>query len=421
MILNKFYFLIKALKMQKKDRDFINKFKFKKLKKMLIYSYHNIPYYNKIFKKNNFDPYSFKSFNDIKKIPLLKKKDILDNYNLIQNKNIKSVITKSTSGSSGFPLKINYDNYAFNFSEAIYFRSMINSGIKPFEKGAYFWAKPFPIKNFYNYNIINKKFIWTMLDTKKQINLLKINKFDYWYIFPSILKLISREYNLFNYSFYPKKIISTGEVLDINLKKKFENIFNCKIFDHYGTQEMNRMASSCNYNDSLHMDEDAVFFEFDKNNEEVNKGEKGEIILTSLFNFRMPLIRYKVGDFGFLDTNQNCLCNNNFKLIKKIEGRADDIIILKNKTISPRAITGIFDNKFLFTYKIHSYKLIQKTKDFFILYIVKGNNFNLTTESEIIFFLKKILSKKIDVKIIYKKKILRNLGGKHRYIKSEIY
>lgn len=422
MMLRKLYYLRKALQNQRNHSvDKIKKLKLKLFRDILKYSYRNVPYYKKQFKKVNFNPNNFNSLKKIKNIPVLTKKEILNNFNELQNKNIPVKLCRNTSGSSGFPLKVNYDSRAVDFSDAIYFRSMINSKVRLLEKGAYFWAKPFPDKKIYNYNLINKKFIYTADSTQAQIKKIKLIKPSYWYIFPSNLKLISKELEVKDYKInLPDKIICTGEILDAKLKHKLEEKFNCKIYNHYGTQELNRMAASCSYSDSLHMDEDSIYFEFDKENEEITEKEKGEIILTGFFNYRMPLIRYKVGDYATLEEKQKCSCGNSFRRIKTIIGRNDDIIKSDKKEISPRAITGLFDEKYLFSYKIHSYKLIQKTKSYFELFIVKGNKFYHDTEKSIKHDLKKIISEEIKVKVIYANNIPLNKGGKHRYIKSNL-
>ena len=46
----------------------IEQYQFKKLKEIMEYSYKNVPYYNRLFSKNNFHPDNFKSLEDIKKI-----------------------------------------------------------------------------------------------------------------------------------------------------------------------------------------------------------------------------------------------------------------------------------------------------------------------------------------------------------------
>ncbi len=418
-LLKKLFYLKKSLQIQKKSRKEIDKFVFKRLKNILIYAYNNISYYRNSFDSVKFNPFSFSNFSDIKKIPILTKDNVRDNFFSLQNEKIPLALTRFTSGSSGDSLLINYDEDAVDYSEAIYFRSLLNSGLKLFQKGAYFWDKPFPPKKYYNYNLINKHFVWTFLDVEEQIKSLNRICADYWYVFPSILKLLLLKKELIKKKCYPKFIISTGEILDVDLKNKLQFSFRCPVYDHYGTQELNRVAESCLFSDSLHIDEDAVYFEFDNNNSEVDVGEQGQIILTGLFNKRMPLIRYQVGDIGIKDTNSSCGCNNNFYKIHSLIGRNDDIIKRIDRDISPRGITGLIDN-YSISKEIISWKLIQLKLNYFEFYFVKGPFFNDHTERNILNDCKKILLDEVNIKFIKLDKILRNLGGKHRCIKSNI-
>ena len=48
-----------------------------------------------------------------------------------------------------------------------------------------------------------------------------------------------------------------------------------------------------------------MFLEVLKENGEISTNGKGELLVTSLINYAMPLIRYKIGDVGFLETKNN--------------------------------------------------------------------------------------------------------------------
>ena len=62
-----------------------------------------------------------------------------------------------------------------------------------------------------------------------------------------------------------------------------------------------------------------------KNGEPCSPGEEGEIALTNLTNYSMPIIRYKIGDFGILKEPSECSCGCNYPMLKKVIGRKTDI------------------------------------------------------------------------------------------------
>ena len=112
--------------------------------------------------------------------------------------------------------------------------------------------------------------------------------------------------------------------------------------------------------------------EFLKNEEAVSPGESGEIICTSLVNYGMPLVRYKLGDVGVYCEEQ-CSCGRKLPLMKIVEGRNDDFLItLDGKSISP---TIFFPYPFENIEGIRQFRVIQEKKDELKIQLVARDNF----------------------------------------------
>jgi phenylacetate-CoA ligase len=111
-----------------------------------------------------------------------------------------------------------------------------------------------------------------------------------------------------------------------------------------------------------HIDADSLIMQtVDADGNEV-AGESGEIVCTSLFNYAMPLIRYKVGDFGVL-SDEECPCGRVLPLLSRIEGRSDSVILLPGgRALSPRAVT-VAMGSFLLNSVIEQFRFLQETKD----------------------------------------------------------
>ncbi len=117
----------------------------------------------------------------------------------------------------------------------------------------------------------------------------------------------------------------------------------------------------------------------DEAGEWVSPGEQGEIVVTGFFNHVMPLIRYRIGDLG-IQTDEKCTCGRSWPLIKSIQGRINDYLVLpsgrKISWLYPYRII-LFDKTFhdnVFT--ISQFQIIQDRKDRIILKLVKGKGFN---------------------------------------------
>ena len=110
-------------------------------------------------------------------------------------------------------------------------------------------------------------------------------------------------------------------------------------------------------------------------------GEIGNVHITTLNNYAMPLIRYDIGDMG-VESDDECPCGRKLPLMKVIEGRSDSNLILPSgRILSPRAFTvainmfpeyGLFDQ----------YRIIQRKVDHFVLMIkTKGKRVDDTAVS----------------------------------------
>ena len=119
--------------------------------------------------------------------------------------------------------------------------------------------------------------------------------------------------------------------------------------------EFGTFAWECQEHNGYHMDIESLCVEFIKDGEKVSPEEKADIIVTGLFNFTMPLIRYKIGDSGSFSSDL-CPCGRGLPLMKIVEGRTDDFLILPSGTlISPRNINFLENVK-----GISEYRIIQK-------------------------------------------------------------
>ena len=55
-------------------------------------------------------------------------------------------------------------------------------------------------------------------------------------------------------------------------------------------------------------------------------GQEGEIVLTSLMNYAMPFVRYRIGDRGSLGT-QPCECGRGFPVLDSLSGRMIEVLV----------------------------------------------------------------------------------------------
>jgi len=133
-----------------------------------------------------------------------------------------------------------------------------------------------------------------------------------------------------------KAVISTGEPLLYKDKELIKKVFFAKVYNDYGSREFHHIGFSCPEG-CLHILEDINYVEFIPIYKNICK-----IIVTSLYNYTMPFIRYDLGDYIILNNNDSLNCNMGFRAIEDNIYRGYNYLFLRDgKLVSPATIIGI--------------------------------------------------------------------------------
>ncbi|MFZ3074251.1 MAG: F390 synthetase-related protein [Minisyncoccales bacterium] len=141
---------------------------------------------------------------------------------------------------------------------------------------------------------------------------------------PSMLKIIAKEVEAGRLAIKPKRVISYAEVLYPDVKIYLEKVFGGVIHQIYKCTE-GPVAITCRYG-SLHINEDLVAVEtLNGDGTATAAGEPCKrLLITDLHKHSQPIIRYELNDIIVIDKNK-CRCGSNFRVIKEVQGRADDM------------------------------------------------------------------------------------------------
>lgn len=117
-----------------------------------------------------------------------------------------------------------------------------------------------------------------------------------------------------------------------------------RAYDIYGLSEIlgPGIAVECTAQNGLHIWEDHFFPEIidPVTGEPVAEGESGELVLTTLTKQAVPLIRHRTGDAcAFLP--EGCACGRTMRRITRIQGRLDDMLIIKGVNVYPSEIERV--------------------------------------------------------------------------------
>jgi len=138
----------------------------------------------------------------------------------------------------------------------------------------------------------------------------------------------------------PKSVMTGGEVLDEPTRDYLQHVFGCSVYQGYSASEVGKIAIECRLKKGLHL-ADPVIVEVLKDGNSAARGEPGNIVVTTLLNDAMPLLRYDLGDIGILGSDI-CECGKSTPILKSVEGREEDHLTLASgKKLSPKSVTSL--------------------------------------------------------------------------------
>lgn len=122
----------------------------------------------------------------------------------------------------------------------------------------------------------------------------------------------------------PRAIISSSGALHPHMRETVERVFKAPVFDRYGSRETGNIAFECREHDGLHVSAPTHYVEILRGDgTRAEPGEAGEIVVTALTNYAMPIIRYRLEDMGAW-ADHECTCGRSWPRIENIAGRVQE-------------------------------------------------------------------------------------------------
>jgi len=406
----------------------LREFQQKRLKKLLIHAYRTTKYYQKVFDEIELIENNNINWEKFNKIPLLTKELIRKNYNdLISiDSSSRNPYENTSGGSTGEPVVFlqDKDYYERMVADTIFFSELY--GKKLGEKEIKIWGSEKDIFNekeskinqlinyFFNRTLLNS----FRLDENSISNYLdeieKVKPKSIWTYVDSIFEISKyinkNKLNIFN----PKIIICTAGTMYPEFKQEISKAFpNSKILNQYGSREVGIIGIGEKKIDVFRQSIVMEFFN-KNNNKYITDHGIGNIIITSLNNYSMPLIKFDIGDIG----ESNDIDESGVKSLRKLTGR-DNAHIKRN---DGSIIHGeLFTHLFYFMKEINKFQVIQEEYTKFVIFLEIENG---AMESEKFNFLRhkfnEIMDDKCEIEFRIVEDIPKLKSGKYQFVTSKV-
>jgi phenylacetate-CoA ligase len=179
----------------------------------------------------------------------------------------------------------------------------------------------------------------------------------------------------------PRAVMSSAQQLTDSTRAQIENQFGAKVLDKYGSREFSGIAYQCLESQHHHVQDESYILEILVGGRPAKVGEVGEVVITDLNNFSMPLIRYRIGDMAIAVDQTLCRCGRPHSQIGAISGRTQALISCTNGVWLPGTFFAHFFKDFDFA--VQHYQITQETSEKFTLKLVPKSQFTEEVKNRI--------------------------------------
>lgn len=312
-----------------------------RLRDILHQAYHHVPHYRRIFDELGLVPGDICGFHDLERLPILRRRQIADAPQSFYADNIPTHLWLSTSsgGTTGPAITTYWDYRGRDLAVGVLMRGARWAGLQPGEPCAIpYGIPPLPLRrrdawrlklNCWARNVLVTHTLPAAAEGVRR-TLAEISAFHAKQIYacPSFLEEMAFAAPDVCGSLKLRGILTTGEMLFPHQRSVIEAAFRCPVYDRYGSAEVDTVSQECGAQHGLqHISAETCWVEIvDPDGRPVRPGDTGEIVVTSLVNRAMPLLRYALGDMGRLE-EAPCPCGRTLPLMRIIEGRMHDRIV----------------------------------------------------------------------------------------------
>lgn len=395
------------------------------IKKKEIFEYH--------FKTNSF----YKNFigrtvkaDDWNSIPVVSKRDLqipLDKR-LSSGFNLKNVYTNKTSGSTGDPFYFAKDKFSHALTWALIENRFGWHNLKGTKQARFYGIPKEQIPKFKERLkdlVLNRvRFdVFDLSDSAFEKWVIKFSNHKIVYLngYTTVILafanyLIRNKLVLNNICNSLKACVVTSEMCFEEDRELMKKAFGIPVINEYGASELDLIAFQ-NKDEDWILNTETLFVEvLDKYNKPLPLGQVGKIVITSLYNRAHPFIRYEIGDVGSIALN-----DKNKLILKKLEGRREDLIYLQNGKKLP-GLTFYYITKSVMTMSnnVKEIKVFQTEIDIFEIHYIAKNSLNNSQKKIIEEAVKDYLECNVEIIFSRKNELIRSKSGKLKQFTSYI-
>jgi phenylacetate-CoA ligase len=313
-----------------------------RVRALVRHAWDTVPWYRRSWSAAGFQPGDLKTWQDWERLPALAKPEIRQQAGQLLSSAPGKGLKATTSGSSGTPVAVVRSHASWGHAHANVIRGWGWHGIDVGDPYAYFWGLALDKSGrrqaglrdaFFNRQRLSA-FEITPARARGFYDQLRRSPAAWGFGYPSAITSFADEVlaqGLDGRALKWKAAVTTAECLRPHQRERLQEAFGCNVVDSYGCAEIGVTGFGCEAG-GMHVPIESVVVD-------TVPAEDGrlEVLLTDLFNFSQPVIRYRIGDMVEAAPEGACACGRTLPRLGAIQGRAGDFITLPDG----RVINGL--------------------------------------------------------------------------------
>jgi phenylacetate-CoA ligase len=398
------------------------------LRRLVCHAYDAVPFYRKLFDRHRLHPRHIRGTVDLELIPIITKQELQDlppSKLVARGVDQSTLLAVRTNGSTGEPFVVRRTWLEAGVRTLLHHRSLQEYGIKWTDRVAVVGSpravdpknKKLPGYVVRALGVNPQTRINGLEEPSAIVRQLDELRPDVLHGLPGMLCRVADYLGSVGRDDIRPRVLSVGgEVLTPMMRRRLTDAFGVSPVQTYASHEFPLMGWECRTTGGIHTCDDAVILEVLRDGRHAHPGEDGEVVVTNLHAYAMPLIRYRLADVVTRGP-AHCACGQPFSVISAIRGRMSDYFTLSNgRLVHPYVILESFMPGT--DAWIRQYQMIQDRLDRIVLRLVPRETPPAGTREMITRAVMPLLGPGIEFEVSLVNDIPLDSGGKFRHARS---
>ena len=336
------------------SRDELAQLQLERLQATLNRVYKNVAFYRKKFDEIDFEPEDLVELNDLGKLPFTCSRDLSDAYPYdLFAVPLREVVRVHSSSGATKPVVVGYTRQDLKHWSELVARILTAGGVTAddvVQVTLNYGLLTGGLGLHYGAELVGASVLPTSVGrTERQIKIMQDYRTTALVATPSYALVIADRMERMKVD--PKTLtlkfaMLAGEPWSEAMRQEIEASLYVKATDNYGLSEIMGpgVAGECLYQAGMHVNEDHFIFEVvdPKTGKNLEPGEVGELIITTITKEAFPLIRFRTGDLCSIQY-EACQCGRSLARMSRVLGRTDQVIIIKGINITPSRVGDLLE------------------------------------------------------------------------------